>query len=245
MAKIARFNEYINEDSKITDLEDFEYININDGKLASKIKFDPKINYKYMDVVIHFDHSTAQHMENEGLRYSAIFGYGDYSDEGIPKDFDWVVYGKTPELLVSELKRMVHEYMEANPRKKTKKPKALAESKLAHKDDEWEKLTDEKKIEQLMKRLDTGFKRKKIGSADADKIRTRINREIIKSGPDKIRLELMKRKKSEEEIESGEEGAIKGGLSKIKRFVKDQVHDAVWKNTSPFWNNVHDLMSFD
>jgi len=242
MAKIARFYEFVNEDSKIDPLKDFEYINIHDPKIYTKIKFVPSIHYRYMDVVMHFDNSTSQHMENENLRYNVIFGYGDYTDEGIPKDFDWVAYGKTPEILITELKKMIRAYTTANPHKKTK---LVKESEEEGRNERWNRLSDDEKIEKLMKKLDAGMTKKRIIGVEATKIRSRVNQEIAKSGPDKIRMELLKRRESEEEIENGEETTSKGGVSKIGRFMKDQVHNAIWKNTSPFWNDVYSVMSFD
>ena len=111
-------------------------------------------------------------------------------------------------------------------------------------EDEWRQLTKDEKIDKLNKKLEDALKSKKIKDEDAEKIRQRMEKEIHRSGPDKIRRELMKRAKEEETIKGGEEsGDDPSKLDKAKELVKQEVWKGYKQPVGQFWDNVYDLMS--
>lgn len=244
MAKIARFTEYINEDSKVEPLKDVEWINLRDAKVTSIIKFKAENHYIYKGVNITFSKSTASHLEEERLRYSAVFGYGNYDNDGSPMSFDWVVYGKTPEDVVKELIRMIPEYIEANPKPKKPVTKPVKESTSDDSDheDDWRQLTKDEKIERLMKKLDDAAKKKKLKDVDIDKLRERMDKEIQKSGPDKIRKELMRRAKEDEDIKNNADGDS-GRIDKAKELVKQEVWKGYKQPVGQFFDTMYDIMA--
>lgn len=117
------------------------------------------------------------------------------------------------------------------------------ENKEDH-EDEWRQLTKDEKIEKINAKLEKAIKNKKLSDKDAEELRKRMDKELEKSGPDKIRKELMKRSKEEEAIRGGEEdGDDASKLDKAKELVKQEVWKGYKQPIAQFWDNVYDLMA--
>lgn len=111
-------------------------------------------------------------------------------------------------------------------------------------EDEWRQLTKDEKIEKINAKLEKAIKNKKLSDKDAEELRKRMDKELEKSGPDKIRKELMRRSKEEDAIKGGEEGGDDASkLDKAKELVKQEVWKGYKQPIAQFWDNVYDLMS--
>lgn len=94
-----------------------------------------------------------------------------------------------------------------------------------------DKLSDKQQEELLMKKLDAIIQKKNISGERSTKLkrewRTKIKRDGIKDF----------RKNIEQSYIAN--NPIARRASKLKRMIKD----AIWKNTSPFWNDMQDLLA--
>lgn len=125
------------------------------------------------------------------------------------------------------------------------KPTNEEETKDSHSEDEWRQLTKDEKIDHINKKLEAAIKDKKIDDKQADELRKRMDKELQKSGPDKIRTELMKRAKEERDIKgAGEEGGDDASrLDKAKELVKQEVWKGYKQPIAQFWDTVYDIMA--